>query len=271
MQFVNSGIASQRSVIRAFSLVELMVVIGIITLLIGLLLPVLTKVHKQADGAKCLSNLHQIGIAMLIYCDGNRGQFVPLGPLMDGQQDTDDAPRLDPEDATQFLYKTLGSEVAPWQRWPTAVLPGHYAAVPAENDWPLYMGSDDADGLKAGPWSSPVMLCPADPQPCAAHSYLLNFHLVENPRKVTKYATAAPNGRSAAEVVVLGEKRSQFADYYMEKADFPVAADAYANATLKVDLYRHGIKLGSNYLFKDMHAANTPPQAIRAELDPWDL
>jgi prepilin-type N-terminal cleavage/methylation domain-containing protein len=64
---------------HGFTLVELLVVIGIIALLIGILLPSLNKARASALAIKCAANMRTIGQAMMLYATNNRDAIVPAG------------------------------------------------------------------------------------------------------------------------------------------------------------------------------------------------
>ena len=68
---------------KAFTLVELLVVISIIALLVSILLPALNKAREQAKFVVCKSQMRQNGIAMLTYSDTNDGRLPP-GDHVDG-------------------------------------------------------------------------------------------------------------------------------------------------------------------------------------------
>ncbi|HWD94611.1 MAG TPA: DUF1559 domain-containing protein [Verrucomicrobiae bacterium] len=72
----------------AFTLIELLVVIAITGALVALLLPVLSKGKEAGRSTACISNLHQIGLALQMYVDGNNNRL----PVMRDRSTDTNAP-----------------------------------------------------------------------------------------------------------------------------------------------------------------------------------
>jgi len=149
----------RRAVTKAFTLIELLAVIGIILVLAALIFPTVQGVKKKADTTVCASNLHQIGVAMSLYASEN--QTALPGPTWSTQ------PPLASKD--NFGVVWLGGFLAPYMginlpNGPTT----SYVTVPllfcpvnlrykmarGSSMWNL-MTSVDIDRLTRSPWGHP--------------------------------------------------------------------------------------------------------------------
>ena len=133
---------------RGFTLVELLVVIGIIALLISILLPSLNRAREAARVILCTSNTRQLTMAAIMFQQDHHGFLPP-------SSDNAFAAIHDPSH-TNFSYR-LNAGVGALQDWASALLP--------------YMGDRSVtDFQKAPPDKSKVFRCPSDvwmddPQP----------------------------------------------------------------------------------------------------------
>ena len=65
---------------RGFTLVELLVVVGVVTILVALLMPALSRARDHARRAACLSNMRTLTAAWLLYAQNNRGRLCGAVP-----------------------------------------------------------------------------------------------------------------------------------------------------------------------------------------------
>ena len=131
----------------AFSLVELLLVIGIIAVLLALLLPVIGRVRRYAQATTCATNLRQLGQAMVLYAQQNHGHLPASHRFVENKVRFADSRWWAWDDA---LAPLLGEPP------PQAELDGLYTASPSpllrcpsdDRVPPAYLGGRPLGGLR---------------------------------------------------------------------------------------------------------------------------
>jgi prepilin-type processing-associated H-X9-DG protein/prepilin-type N-terminal cleavage/methylation domain-containing protein len=217
-----------------FTLVELLVVIGVIALLISILLPVLSTARRSANTVKCASNLRQIAIGWRMYAEVSKGISVPA--------------RLPDVKGTLSLYD-VGQGMTFRPRW--------YEMLAAQTKVFAFPGPVPADD-DTKEIASEVFLCPEVPDWKNSRNYVYgyNFQFLGNTKR-------KPNGKFINYPVNSSRIKS---------AETVLAADSMGSAAGQPANQRHGYQPDGGHDLNGLcnHGYTMDPPRLTAKSDYGD-
>lgn len=258
-----------------FTLVELLVVVGIIAVLVAILLPALNRARESANVASCLANLQQIGRGSMMHANEHQGYWPYTGYYNTTVPPVECSPTTlgDRSERRYTYFNCFGNRVPlPYM---AAVAPylGYKLNIDDQNA--LYARLDDPNGVRR------VFTCPSQEQPAAKgttigsqglaglgggfilpatySSYTFNEGFLGAPYPYApRLAGKAVKARRASEMVVMGDGKASGAQlWWTWGPSNPVTlADAFNNNYNagnrdQFDIPRHGRRM--NALFVDGH------------------
>jgi prepilin-type processing-associated H-X9-DG protein len=129
---------------KAFTLIELFVVVAIIASLIGLLMPSIVTMEQKADQLKCVSNLRQIGVSGLLYANDHNERLPLIEPWPS-------KPLYPPSGNAQLLLPTLqpyGLTAAVLQCPADLKGPNYYNKEGSSYEWSIMANGQNIQSVK---------------------------------------------------------------------------------------------------------------------------
>ncbi|MBI4026481.1 MAG: prepilin-type N-terminal cleavage/methylation domain-containing protein [Verrucomicrobia bacterium] len=145
---------------QAFTLIELLVVVAIISILAAMLMPALKNARESARSIKCMSNLHQIGVAMSLYLADNGGRFFLGSDAVDAWYGYNPTGTSGPSDFIRYLGLSSWNSGNGWRAGTVLDCPTRKDSmiwVPIENNLVEYAYNDQYvyEGKNSGDLRNP--------------------------------------------------------------------------------------------------------------------